>query len=81
MTRNKISWALAGIALVLALSGCRTDGGDPEPSVTAPPTAAVISVAKTAATQVSVDFTLTNTPAFAAGSVWKVYAAWYNPKT
>lgn len=42
------------------------------PSTT--PAATTTTVAKTAATQASVDFTLTNTPAYADSQTWKVYS-------
>jgi hypothetical protein len=44
-------------------------------AATAAPTADAVSVAKTGATQASVAFTLTNTPAYADDTTWKVYAA------
>lgn len=41
----------------------------------ATPAASVSSVAKTAATQASVSFTLTNSPAYANGQTWTVYTS------
>jgi hypothetical protein len=66
---------LAAFALIIALGACETPLEDsaPDIEVSRTPETSNPSVPKSAQTQESLTFTLTNDPPFAGGSVWKVY--------